>query len=135
MFIQKTFIIIVYLVFFLSQVLKISAPVSVLYASIMHNRMIQGHNKTENSGRGHRKQETADLVTFTEEILNGKLHLLCSGYYRKTLFESFNIQPTAIRQTEKSEFLGQFCFSFMFFLCQLLRVLVVYLWIIYMIVS
>ena len=23
-------------------------------------------------------QETADLVTFTEEILNGKLHLLCS---------------------------------------------------------
>ena len=24
-------------------------------------------------------QETADLVTFTEEILNGKLHFLCSG--------------------------------------------------------
>ena len=24
------------------------------------------------------KQETADLVTFTEEILNGKLHFLCS---------------------------------------------------------
>ena len=23
-------------------------------------------------------QETADLVTFTEGILNGKLHLLCS---------------------------------------------------------
>ena len=23
-------------------------------------------------------QETADLVTFTEEILNGKLHFLCS---------------------------------------------------------
>ena len=23
-------------------------------------------------------QETTDLVTFTEEILNGKLHLLCS---------------------------------------------------------
>ena len=22
----------------------------------------------------------ADLVTFTEEILNGKLHFLCSGY-------------------------------------------------------
>ena len=35
-------------------------------------------------------QEAADLVTFTEEILNGKLHLLCSGccvriyIYRKT---------------------------------------------------
>ena len=24
------------------------------------------------------RQETADLVTFTEEILNGKLHFLCS---------------------------------------------------------
>ena len=24
-------------------------------------------------------QETADLVTFTEEILNGKLHFLCNG--------------------------------------------------------
>ena len=23
-------------------------------------------------------QETADLVTFTEEVLNGKLHFLCS---------------------------------------------------------
>ena len=25
-------------------------------------------------------QETADLVTFTEETLNGKLHFLCSAY-------------------------------------------------------
>ena len=25
-------------------------------------------------------RETADLVTFTEEILNGKLHLLRSGF-------------------------------------------------------
>ena len=24
-------------------------------------------------------QDTADLVTFTEEIFNGKLHCLCSG--------------------------------------------------------
>ena len=24
-------------------------------------------------------QETADLVTFTEEIYNGKFHFLCSG--------------------------------------------------------
>ena len=34
-------------------------------------------------------QETVDLVTFTEEILNGKLHFLCSDskvffYYIKT---------------------------------------------------
>ena len=26
-------------------------------------------------------QETADLVTFTEEILNGKLHFLCSDLH------------------------------------------------------
>ena len=26
-------------------------------------------------------QETADLVTFTEETLNGKLHFLCSKEY------------------------------------------------------
>ena len=26
-------------------------------------------------------QKTADLVTFTEEILNGKLHFLCSVDY------------------------------------------------------
>ena len=25
-------------------------------------------------------QETADLVTFTEEILNGNLHFLCSEF-------------------------------------------------------
>ena len=25
-------------------------------------------------------QETADLVTFTEEIFNGKLHFLCSEF-------------------------------------------------------
>ena len=28
-------------------------------------------------------QEAADLVTFTEEILNGKLHFLCSVYDEK----------------------------------------------------
>ena len=30
-------------------------------------------------------QETADLITFTEEILNGKLHFLCSVHYEKIL--------------------------------------------------
>ena len=28
-----------------------------------------------------RTSETADLVTFTEHILNGKLHFLRSGFY------------------------------------------------------
>ena len=27
----------------------------------------------------HKTTETADLVTFTEEILKGKLHILCSA--------------------------------------------------------
>ena len=33
---------------------------------------------------GPNPQETADLVTFTEEILNGKLHFLCSDHIRHT---------------------------------------------------
>ena len=33
-------------------------------------------------------QETADLVTFTEEILNGKLHFLCSGRVLYTLLNA-----------------------------------------------
>ena len=28
-------------------------------------------------------QEAMDLVTFTEEILNGKLYILCSGIWEK----------------------------------------------------
>ena len=32
------------------------------------------------------RQETADLVTFTEEILNGKLHFLCSEHLKGTAF-------------------------------------------------
>ena len=31
-------------------------------------------------------QETADLVTFTEEILNGKLHFLCSVHTETLCF-------------------------------------------------
>ena len=30
-------------------------------------------------------QETVDLVTFTEEIINGKLHFLCSVFEREDL--------------------------------------------------
>ena len=29
----------------------------------------------------------SDLVTFTEEILNGKLHFLCSDYYCTNVYE------------------------------------------------
>ena len=38
-------------------------------------------NVTKSSGN---MQETADLVKFTEEILNGKLHFLCSVLFNKS---------------------------------------------------
>ena len=34
-------------------------------------------------------QETVDLVTFTEEILNGKLYFLCSAELGTTEFSDF----------------------------------------------
>ena len=34
-------------------------------------------------------QKTADLVTFTEDILNGKLHFLCSGSHGYNLLFSY----------------------------------------------
>ena len=39
-----------------------------------------------------RKQETADLVTFTQEILNGKLHFLCSDMLYLGLIPAKKIQ-------------------------------------------
>ena len=37
-------------------------------------------------------QKTADLVTFTEEILNGKLHFLCSASYApKIIFSELRV--------------------------------------------
>ena len=43
------------------------------------------------------KNETADLVTFTEEFLNGKLHFLCSvtGHFSKTCAHFSNIAVNA----------------------------------------
>ena len=32
----------------------------------------------------HKKQEIADLVTFTGEILDGKLHFLCSAIFHSS---------------------------------------------------
>ena len=37
-------------------------------------------------------QETADLVTITEEILNGKLHFLCSAPGQKDIKEYLKLQ-------------------------------------------
>ena len=36
-------------------------------------------------------QETVDLVTFTGEALNGKLHFLCSVCYKYLLHEYLNL--------------------------------------------
>ena len=36
-------------------------------------------------------QETADLVTFTEEILNGKLYLLCSVSCKANAYRMLNL--------------------------------------------
>ena len=43
-------------------------------------------------------QETADLVTFTEEILNGKLHFLCSVNKNKFM----NILPISLTNSQRS---------------------------------
>ena len=40
------------------------------------------------------RQETADLVTFTEEILNGKLHFLCS--VRSNIFSLNEAKPELV---------------------------------------
>ena len=49
-------------------------------------------------------QETADLVTFTEEVLSGKLHFLCGGN-----------QLTFIKVTEENSFRILQTFSFLTF--------------------
>ena len=43
-------------------------------------------------------QETADLITFAEEILNGKLHFLCSE--RRELAVPLKIYPTSVSTIE-----------------------------------
>ena len=74
-------------------------------------------------------QETADLVTFTEEILNGKLHFLCSEVNEiisnvfsrrkislnknKTFFQSQkfgSVEYDSLSLTERS-FLRALCFG------------------------
>ena len=48
-------------------------------------------------------QETADLVTFTEEILNGKLHFLCSAVGYALIHKNWELHPltqTKFRRTK-----------------------------------
>ena len=44
-------------------------------------------------------QETADLVTFTEEILNEKVHFLCSGvlsFRQKSFLKTCNLRQVSV---------------------------------------
>ena len=43
------------------------------------------------------QQETADLVTFTEEILNGKLYFSCSAFSAKPYVILAYLEPWHIR--------------------------------------
>ena len=47
--------------------------------------LLQGENGTNSFSDND--SETADLVTFTEEILNGKLHFLCRVWWLNWTFD------------------------------------------------
>ena len=55
-----------------------------------------------------KSQETADLATFTEEILNGKLHFLCDELFKeyflqKQPLEMFNIKKVFLKISQNSQ--------------------------------
>ena len=53
-------------------------------------------------------QETMDLVTFTEEILNGKLHFLCSDVFTVSLIENMALPLIQMELLEKIDIWKQF---------------------------
>ena len=57
-------------------------------------------------------QETVDLVTFAEEIPNGKLHFLCSGGTMNEYLESLEITTELAVYTEEQ--MGEFSTFFDF---------------------
>ena len=50
-------------------------------------------------------QETVDLVTFTEEILNGKLHFLCSANLKSLPSQSWYSKLGILKKISKNEIL------------------------------
>ena len=48
-----------------------------------------------------KKQETADLVTFTEKTLNGKLHFLCRGAYVLDMMAQIRSCISIVPKTEQ----------------------------------
>ena len=63
--------------------LRITYASSFLCQTLLHCMI---RNRLQNS------QETADLVTLTEEILNGKLHFLCSEMFWSERFFSQTVK-------------------------------------------
>ena len=53
-----------------------------------------------------KSQETSDLVTFTEEILNGKLHFLHSEFFLKRITKIGVISAMGMKQTVRK--IGEF---------------------------
>ena len=62
-------------------------------------------------------QKTADLVTFTEEVLNGKLHFLCGGEVNSNIFKKI-IAALSSNETKPNN-----CdfYVFNFFSCSLIK--------------
>ena len=58
-------------------------------------------NKCDQIRRKLRK--TADLVTFTKEILSGKLHFLCSDWKQTATFRTHSYQKTFFQKKESSQ--------------------------------
>ena len=72
-------------------------------------------------------QKTADLVTFTKEILNGKLHFLCSDSLLKPPFDDILSGMNMTCSACKTLSLYFFCFfSFSLTLFHLLRFIFLY---------
>ena len=55
-------------------------------------------------------QETADLVTFTEEILNRKFHFLCSVCYLDSIFRTLLLVLMFCPYGQQSNEINKACF-------------------------
>ena len=55
-------------------------------------------------------QETADLVIFTDKLLNGKLHFLCSvnGYFRIKILNNSWTNELPVRKVSLKDFCNKF---------------------------
>ena len=54
-----------------------------------------------------KSQETGDFVTFTEEILNGKFHFLCSELHSVTFLLNFTNCDVTQCRVSNTNFMGE----------------------------